>query len=70
MNYGPERDPLLALSDKTQGVVSVYAHGRDYHDVVKARLKALGRWLASFALPSVLAIGHMRGPASKIGRSG
>src|SRR5690606_31762402 len=29
------------------GVISVYARGRDYHDLVKKRLKALGRWIAA-----------------------
>jgi epoxyqueuosine reductase len=45
MNYAPTHDPLTALEDKSRGVVSVYAHGRDYHDIVKARLKRLGRWI-------------------------
>jgi epoxyqueuosine reductase len=46
LNYGPDRDPLEALEDKGRGVVSVYAEGADYHDVIKKRLKALGRWMA------------------------
>jgi epoxyqueuosine reductase len=41
MNYGPERDPLEGLADKTGGNISVYARGRDYHDLIKKRLKAL-----------------------------
>ena len=44
-NYGPSSDPLEALADRDRGAVSVYAHGADYHDVVKKRLKALARWL-------------------------
>ena len=44
-NYGPDGDPLDLLKETDRGVVSVYARGRDYHDVVKKRLKALGRWL-------------------------
>jgi len=47
MNYGPDRDPLEALEDKARGVVSVYAEGADYHDVIKKRLKALGGWMAA-----------------------
>lgn len=43
LNYGPERDPLEGLSDKTGGNISVYARGRDYHDLIKKRLKALAR---------------------------
>jgi epoxyqueuosine reductase len=46
-NYGPAHEPLAALAEPRAGAVSVYAQGRDYHDVVKARLKALGRWLAA-----------------------
>ncbi|MFQ5563056.1 MAG: tRNA epoxyqueuosine(34) reductase QueG [Parvularculaceae bacterium] len=46
VNYGPERDPLEALERKTAGAISVYAQNRDYHDVVKKRLKALGRFMA------------------------
>jgi epoxyqueuosine reductase len=42
MNYGAAVEP--AASDT--GVVSIYARGRDYHDTVKKRLKALARWIA------------------------
>jgi epoxyqueuosine reductase len=47
MNYGPEEDPRAALADQSSGAISVYARGRDYHDLVKKRLKALGRWIAA-----------------------
>jgi epoxyqueuosine reductase len=46
LNYGPDKDPLAALARKDLGAVSVYAHGQDYHDVIKTRLKTLGRWMA------------------------
>ena len=42
VNYGPEEDPLAAR----EAAVSVYARGRDYHDVLKKRLRALARWIA------------------------
>ena len=42
MNYGAAIEP--AASDT--GVISIYARGRDYHDTVKKRLKALARWIA------------------------
>ncbi len=45
MNYGPAEDPLAVLADGDIGAISVYARGRDYHDVMKPKLKALGRWL-------------------------
>ena len=44
-DYTPERDPLAALAEPDRAAISVYADGRDYHDVVKKRLKRLGRWL-------------------------
>ncbi|HEX9702633.1 MAG TPA: tRNA epoxyqueuosine(34) reductase QueG [Rhodospirillales bacterium] len=45
-NYGPGGDLAKALARRDRGVISVYARGRDYHDVLKKRLKRLGRWLA------------------------
>ncbi len=45
VNYGPEEDPLAVHADPDRGAISVYARGRDYHKVLKSRLKALGRWL-------------------------
>ncbi|HEX7760882.1 MAG TPA: tRNA epoxyqueuosine(34) reductase QueG [Caulobacteraceae bacterium] len=42
MNYGPDHDPLAALEDKTRAAISVYAQGRDYHEVMKGKLKELG----------------------------
>ncbi|MBM3554053.1 MAG: tRNA epoxyqueuosine(34) reductase QueG [Alphaproteobacteria bacterium] len=45
-NYGPESDPLAALGEREKGVVSVYARRRDYHDVLKKRLRVLARELA------------------------
>jgi len=46
LNYGPDHDPLAALARKGLGAISVYAQGQDYHEVIKSRLKALGRWMA------------------------
>ena len=45
MNYGPVDDPLAVLSRPDAGGISVYARHRDYHDVVKGKLKQLGQWL-------------------------
>jgi epoxyqueuosine reductase len=44
-NYGPGDNPLAVLRHDDRGYISVYARGRDYHDVLKKRLKALARWL-------------------------
>jgi epoxyqueuosine reductase len=45
MNYGPTIDPMPRLEDKAGGVISVYALGDDYHEVVKKKLKALARFV-------------------------
>jgi epoxyqueuosine reductase len=47
LNYGPDHDPLEALSRRDRGAISVYAQGDDYHDLIKRRLKALARWLVA-----------------------
>ncbi len=44
-SYAPEENPLPLLQERDRGVISVYAQGKDYHDLVKRRLKRLGRWL-------------------------
>lgn len=44
-NYGPDHDPLEVLEHPDRAAISVYAQNRDYHDVVKKRLKRVGRWL-------------------------
>ncbi len=49
MNYGPDHDPLDDLLHSDRGVIAAYARNRDYHDLVKKRLKRLARWIhASF----------------------
>ena len=45
INYGPDDDPLAILKERTRGAISVYARGDDYHDLIKSRLKQIGRWL-------------------------
>ncbi len=44
-SYAPAQDPLAVLERRARGAISVYAQNRDYHDLVKKRLKRLGRWL-------------------------
>ncbi|MDU8910154.1 tRNA epoxyqueuosine(34) reductase QueG [Aestuariicoccus sp. MJ-SS9] len=48
-NYGPAADPLEVLEQSDRAAISVYAQNRDYHDVVKKRLKRLARWLIAEA---------------------
>lgn len=45
LNYAPAQPPSLARGRADRGNISVYAQGKDYHDLVKKRLKQLGRWL-------------------------
>jgi epoxyqueuosine reductase len=47
LSYAPGADPLAALEARETGAISVYAHGRDYHDLVKSRLKRLAGFIAA-----------------------
>lgn len=44
-SYAPHADPRRMLDHPDRGIVSVYARNRDYHDLIKGRLKTLGHWL-------------------------
>ncbi|MEC8041523.1 MAG: tRNA epoxyqueuosine(34) reductase QueG, partial [Pseudomonadota bacterium] len=44
-SYTPEHDPTAILQHADLGAISVYAQNKDYHDLVKKRLKRLARWL-------------------------
>jgi epoxyqueuosine reductase len=47
MSYAPETNPLDALDHPTRGAISVYAQGKDYHDIIKGKLKQLAALLAA-----------------------
>jgi epoxyqueuosine reductase len=49
MNYGPDHNPLAILKEQSLAAISVYAQGEDYHELIKARLKQLARWLVANA---------------------
>ncbi len=49
MNYGPQGDPLASLAQESAANISVYARHRDYHDVVKGKLKLLAGFLLAEA---------------------
>jgi epoxyqueuosine reductase len=46
VNYGPATDPMALLADKSIGNISAYARNRDYHEIIKGRLKELAGLLA------------------------
>lgn len=45
-NYAPHEDPRLLQAFPERGLISAYARNRDYHDLIKGRLKTLGQWMA------------------------
>ncbi len=47
MNYGPDSDPLENLLTTEKATISVYAQNRDYHDIIKGKLKTLAGWISS-----------------------
>jgi len=47
LNYGPDEDPLVALVRRDRGAISVYARARDYHNVIKGKLKEVAGFLAA-----------------------
>jgi epoxyqueuosine reductase len=49
LSYAPGRNPLEALADRSGGALAAYATRRDYHDVIKGRLKELAGFLAAKA---------------------
>ena len=49
MNYGPDEDPRELQARKDRGAISVYARNRDYHDVIKGRLKEIATRFAARA---------------------
>ena len=49
VNYGPEEDPRPLLSRPDRAAISVYARHRDYHDLIKGRLKEVATRFAARA---------------------
>ena len=47
LSYAPKDDPLAITSQRSNGAISVYARNRDYHDLVKGKLKHLAQFLVS-----------------------
>jgi len=53
VNYGPDANPLANLARPDRGSISVYARNRDYHELIKGRLKELAGLLARRAAAEV-----------------
>lgn len=51
-NYAPAENPLASPLPGERGLISVYARHKDYHDLIKRRLKSLARWLVTSPLAS------------------
>ena len=49
LNYGPEEDPRSILEKPDKAAISVYARNRDYHDIIKGRLKEIATRFAARA---------------------
>ncbi|MFN3671210.1 MAG: tRNA epoxyqueuosine(34) reductase QueG [Bosea sp. (in: a-proteobacteria)] len=47
MSYAPQEDPLAVLERRDQAAISLYARRRDYHDVIKGKLKSVAGLLAA-----------------------
>ncbi|WFU02154.1 tRNA epoxyqueuosine(34) reductase QueG [Rhizobium sp. CB3171] len=47
LNYAPEEDPRGILAKPDKAAISVYARNRDYHDIIKGRLKEIATRFAA-----------------------
>lgn len=47
LSYAPPHDPLAVLAEPEKAALSVYAARRDYHDVIKGKLKTVAGVLAA-----------------------
>ena len=56
MSYAPSSDPMALEGDTAHARISVYAQGKDYHDTLKKRLKALARWMTARAPDNLLKV--------------
>ena len=52
-SYAPDDDPLAVLGMPDRGAISVYARKRDYHDLIKGKLKHLAQFMVSRFGPEV-----------------
>jgi epoxyqueuosine reductase len=53
LSYAPEDDPLASLTQHDRGTISVYARNRDYHGILKGKLKTLAQFIVARFKPDV-----------------
>jgi epoxyqueuosine reductase len=53
LSYAPEDDPLASLTQHDRGTISVYARNRDYHSILKGKLKTLAQFIVARFEPEV-----------------
>jgi epoxyqueuosine reductase len=53
LSYAPEDDPLASLTQHDRGTISVYARNRDYHSILKGKLKTLAQFIVARFAPAV-----------------
>ncbi len=56
LSYAPASDPLAILGRPDRGAISVYAQGRDYHQVIKGMLKQLAGAIVARARPAAVKV--------------
>jgi epoxyqueuosine reductase len=65
LSYAPEDDPLASLALHDRGTISVYARNRDYHSILKGKLKTLAQFVvARFGPPGKMPSGKV--PSGKM----
>ncbi len=55
LSYAPEDDPLATLALRDRGTISVYARNRDYHGILKGKLKTLAQFIVARCGPPAAA---------------
>jgi len=53
LSYAPQDDPLASLTQHDRGTISVYARNRDYHGILKGKLKTLAQFIVARFKPAV-----------------
>ncbi len=49
INYGPEKNPLKQINNSNKAYISIYARRKDYHKVIKKKLKLIANYIGSIS---------------------